>query len=195
MVLPYMNLNRVSAAIVESDKYVLELVSQTLKGFGLVHQACFETGEAAKSHIANGGSNICLIEAVLPDISGFDLVRWVRRLETREVRTTPIIMLTGYTQKEAIRQARDCGANSIIKKPVLPQILFDRIAWIAKNERQFVEAVDYTGPDRRVKIAGPPGGIARRITDLPAEAGPAPASDMSQDEIDALLKPNKVTAS
>ena len=192
MVLPYMNLNRVSAVIVESDKYVLELVSQTLKGFGLVHQACFETGEAAKSHIASGGGSLCLIEAVLPDMSGFDLVRWVRRLEAKEIRTTPIIMLTGYTQKEAVRQARDCGANSVIKKPVQPQVLFDRIAWIAKNERQFVEARDYVGPDRRVKLAGPPGGVGRRSTDL--SAGTASDSNMLQDEIDDLLKPIKAKA-
>jgi DNA-binding response OmpR family regulator len=189
-----MNLNMVSAVIADGDKYVLDLVTQILKGFGLERQAAFETGAAAKDYVAERGADLCVIESVLPDMSGFELVKGIRRLESEQVRVTPIIVLTGHTQVEAIAQARDCGANAVVKKPVSPQILFDRIAWVAKNERPFVEAAGYIGPDRRFKSMGPPDGVARRSTDLSAEVGDATEPNMSQDEIDALIKPMKVTA-
>ena len=195
MVQSRMNLNKVSAVLVDGDKYVLDLVAQMLKGFGLERQTSFETGAAAKEHIGKGGVDFCLIESVLPDMSGFDLVKWIRRADNSQVRVTPIIVVTGYTQMEAVAQARDCGANAVVKKPISPQVLFDRIVWVAKNERPFIEAENYVGPDRRFKSSGPPGGVGRRSTDLSAEVGVATEPNMSQDEIDALLKPMKVAAS
>ncbi|MFZ1989972.1 MAG: response regulator, partial [Alphaproteobacteria bacterium] len=135
-----------------------------------------------------------LIEAALPDMPGFDLVSWIRRCESKEIRTMPILMLTGYTQKQAIALARDCGANSVLKKPVSPHVLFDRIAWVARNERQFVETANYIGPDRRFKSLGPPQSPGRRITDLSSEMS-ASSADMSQDEIDVLIGTEKVKAS
>jgi CheY-like chemotaxis protein len=189
------NLSKVSGLIVDSDKYVLDLVAQMLRGFGLEKQAALETGVGAKELIAKGGVDLCLIEGNLPDMSGFDLVKWVRRLSDPKIRFIPIILLTGYTKANAVTQARDCGANLVVKKPVSPQILFDRIAWVAKGDRPFIECEAYVGPDRRFKHIGPPDGIGRRGTDLPPEVGAATEPNMSQDDIDALMKPTKIATS
>lgn len=192
MVQSYMNLSKVRAVIVDHDKYVLGLVTEMLKGFGLADQACFETGEAAKDYIARHPTDLCLIEAALPDMSGFDLVSWIRSCASKEIRTMPVLMLIGYTQKQTIALARDCGANSVLKKPVSPHILFDRIAWVARNDRHFVEAPNYIGPDRRFKSLGPPEGSGRRRTDLSADLN-ASNAEMSQDEIDTLISSDKST--
>ena len=194
MVLRYMNLSKVRAVIVDHDKYVLGLVTEMLKGFGLSNQTCFETGEAAKDHISKCEVDLCLVEATLPDMSGFDLVSWVRQRPNKEIRTMPVLMLIGYTQKQTIALARDCGANAVIKKPVSPPVLFDRIAWVSRNDRHFVETATYVGPDRRFKTLGPPEGAGRRRTDLPAGIG-ASTAEMSQDEIDVLISSNKSTTS
>ena len=190
-----LNLNMASALLVDSDGYARDLVVRMLRGFGLERQFVCETGGSARELVPAGGIDLCMIESKLPDMSGFDLVKWIRRLPDERVRVVPIVMLTGYTQMEAVTQARDCGANSVIKKPVSPQVLFDRIAWISKNERPFVEAQNYIGPDRRFKSIGPPQGVGRRATDLSAEIGAATEPNMSQDEIDALIKPMRISAS
>jgi DNA-binding response OmpR family regulator len=186
------NLSKVSAVIVDSDKCVLDLMAQMLRGFGLERQTALETGAAAKELIAKGGVDLCLIEGNLPDISGFDLVKWIRRLSDPKIRFTPIMLLTGYTKANAIAEARDCGACMVVKKPVTPQILFDRLTWVAKRDRQFIECESYVGPDRRFKHIGPPDGIGRRNTDLPPEVGAATEPNMSQADIDNLMKPTKI---
>jgi hypothetical protein len=71
-------------------------------------------------------------------------------------------------------------------------VLFDHIAWSAKSSRPFIETEDYVGPCRRFKNIGPPSGAGRRSTDLSPEIGAAQEPNMSQDEIDSLLRPTKI---
>jgi hypothetical protein len=57
----------------------------------------------------------------------------------------------------------------------------------------FVESETYVGPDRRFKNTGVPVGTkGRRKGDLSADVGEAVDPNMSQDDIDNLLKPNRV---
>lgn len=58
----------------------------------------------------------------------------------------------------------------------------------------FIESDSYAGPDRRFRREGPPPGMAgRRSGDLSAAVGHAETPNLSQDEIDSLMKPTKVS--
>ncbi|MEJ0058815.1 MAG: hypothetical protein WDM79_04155 [Terricaulis sp.] len=51
----------------------------------------------------------------------------------------------------------------------------------------------FSGPDRRWKNAGvPPGTTGRRDGDLSAEVGEATESNLSQNQLNAIMKPQKV---
>ena len=90
-------------------------------------------------------------------------------------------------------KARDCGASFTIAKPITPKIVLERLFFIAKDQRMFVDCGAYIGPDRRFKREGPPVGMeGRRSDDLGAEMGESAAPNMSQEEIDAMMKPSKV---
>jgi len=58
----------------------------------------------------------------------------------------------------------------------------------------FVECDTYFGPDRRYKNEGPPPEFpdGRRREDVTTELGEAAEPNMSQDELDNLIKPQKV---
>ena len=85
------------------------------------------------------------------------------------------------------------GASFVVKKPAPPQVMMQRIMWLLKDERKFVTAPDYCGPDRRVRAMGPPVGVkGRRHDDLSAEVGMATTPNLDQDEIDALFSPKAV---
>jgi hypothetical protein len=72
-------------------------------------------------------------------------------------------------------------------------VLLERINWVARDERSVIETDTYCGPDRRFKREGPPIGTqGRRSDDLSPEIGEAVDDNMSQDEINALMKPAKV---
>jgi hypothetical protein len=65
---------------------------------------------------------------------------------------------------------------------------------VARDERMFVDCEAYAGPDRRFKFEGPPPGEdGRRDNDLPAEVGQATDPNLSQDELDSMMKVSKVS--
>jgi hypothetical protein len=73
--------------------------------------------------------------------------------------------------------------------------MFDRVVWLSRDEREFVESQGYVGPDRRRKAFGPPSGQkGRRDSDHSVEVGAASGPDMSQSMIDAMLNPKKAVA-
>ncbi len=162
---PRLNLKNVTALLVDSDQFTRNLVANMLRGFGMDQPTVCSTGEQAKHHLTNHYADICIFEAAQPDMPCADLIRWIRRQEKSPFRFVPIIVMSGYTQLRLISTVRDAGANIVVKKPVSPQSIYDRILWVARNQRPFVEAGDYIGPDRRFKNVDPPGGKFRRETD------------------------------
>lgn len=187
------NFRQVNVLIVDSDAYSISILGQILRGFGAASQVAAETGEQAKQIFLSQQFELLLCESKLPDMDGADLVRWLRRLDKIPTRYMPVIMLTGYTQLAYVAAARDAGANHVVRKPVSPAKLLDHILWVAQSDRPLIETSAYIGPDRRFKFMGPPDGVGRRAGDLPAEVGVATERNLSQDEIDAFMRPAKVT--
>jgi DNA-binding response OmpR family regulator len=140
-----------------------------MRGFRMDTPAIRDTGADAKQFLQQQAVDLIVTEAILPDMPSSELIRWVRRPEMGSVRFIPIIVLSGYTQLPTVAAARDAGANTVLKKPVSPQGLFDRILWVARVPRPFIECSTYTGPDRRFKADEPPDKIYKRSDDTPVE--------------------------
>jgi DNA-binding response OmpR family regulator len=189
---PRLNFHGVTALLVEGDRQSVSLLGEILRRFGLDNQHCVATGAEAKAFVQRVAVDFFFCEAALPDMDGLDLVRWVRR--SAPVPYVPIVVLTGYSRVDAVVGARDAGANLVVKKPLSPQVLFDRLAWMGQGSRKFVETETYVGPDRRFKSIGPPDGLGRRSTDLSQDVGLAREPNMTQSEIDAMMKPTKLAS-
>jgi len=160
-----LNLRGVTTMIVDSDHFTRGLIAQMLRGFGTEPAAAYDTGKAAQAHLQHHYSDLCILEAVFPDMEGAQLIRWVRRQDKSPLRFIPIIVLSSYTQHRHVTLARDAGANLVLTKPVSPQVLYDHIAWVAKVRRPFIETGAYIGPDRRFRTIEPPDGKKKRDTD------------------------------
>lgn len=187
-----LNFEQIEALVVDADQYAVAILGQILRGFGLARFHAVESGEEAKRQLGGHRFDLLICDAVLPDMHPGDLVRWVRRHSDLALRYVPIVVLTGYTEHSNVIIMRDAGANIVVRKPVSPNILFDRIAWSARMDRSYVETDNYIGPDRRFKNTGPPEGVGRRKTDLATDLGAAVEPNMSQKEIDTMLRPTKV---
>ena len=136
-----------------------------LRGFGLQAILSCENGAEAQELLKTNHVDLCLIEADLPDMSGADLIRWIRREQKDPLRFVPIIVLSGYTQRRMLSANRDAGANLLLKKPISAQAVFDRIAWVARTPRPYIETGAYVGPDRRVRQVLPPDNAYKRESD------------------------------
>lgn len=183
-----LNLRELNFLVADASRNFQTLVSRILKNFGVERILESESGPNALDLVRHKKIDVMLCDVNLPDLDGFALTKQIRGDETIENRTIPIFVLTSHTQANNVFRARDSGANMVVAKPVSPNILFDRLHWVAKSPRPFVETDGYFGPDRRFKIEGFPDGVGRREEDADKQLGEEDGPAMSQDEIDGLFK-------
>ena len=187
------NLRRSSVLVVDGNPQAIDLMRQILGGFGVraVH-AAGSTREARDLFHAHQ-FELIIIDPMFIGEEGFEFIRWTRREEGSPNRCTPILATMGHQTLSNVRAARDAGANLVLAKPLSPEVMVQRIIWVARETRPFVVAAGYVGPDRRFKNEGPPAGTeGRRAGDLSVEVPKDAAPNMSQDEVDELFKPRKV---
>lgn len=188
-----LRLDDVKTLIVDGDHAGASLMLEMMRGLGFTSLRLVESAGAAFGLLDGADFDLCLCDAQLPDMTGADFARAVRA-RAAPSRFLPLLMLTSYAAYGQVTALRDAGAHLVMKKPASPQALYDRLAWVAQPRRGFVESETYTGPDRRFRSLGPPGGVGRRATDLSAELGAATEPNMSQEEIDSLIRPMRVMA-
>jgi two-component system, chemotaxis family, chemotaxis protein CheY len=181
------NLRDLVILIAEPSSFMSMLIHGMLRGFGSNKVLEVRDSTSLLRALVAQKIDILICDARLPPHGGLTLTRSIRRKQDNENRTVPILLMTSDGRETTIKSARDVGANMVLAKPISPGSLYDRLAWIAFNPRQFVDTQNYFGPDRRFKIEGYPGGVGRRRGDkaveVAAEAGPA----LAQDDIDNLF--------
>jgi CheY-like chemotaxis protein len=186
------NLDRSVVLLVDDNPQALEALTSMFRGFGVRKQFKSTSGAGAMHVVKTQELDLIVIDSSMPDMDGYDFVRWLRREGPETARFTPVIMLTGHAARSTVEKSRDSGANFVVSKPFTPEILLQRVFWVAKDERQMVVADGYVGPDRRFKNMGPPLGVkGRRKDDLSTHVGVATDPNMDQSDIDMLLKPMK----
>jgi DNA-binding response OmpR family regulator len=188
-----LNLSKATVLLLQNNQTELDILGQVFIGFGVkAIRKCLSLNEA-NDCIKNGILfDLIIVDCDLPGGAGFDFIKGLRRMEDNDNRLTPIMLVSGHTAAGSITKARDCGANFVVAKPITPKTMFDRVMWLAREERQFVVTDTFAGPDRRHKTFGPPAGTkGRRHDDVSAKIGRPVGPDMSQSDIDALLNPKK----
>lgn len=179
------DLRNSSALIVDDNAQALELLNQVLLGFRLKNITTARSSFEAESHTTVTRFDLLIIDTDMPEEDGLSLTRKIRKSATNPNTTAPIIMLGAHTPIDRVMEARNAGANLVVKKPIVPGVLLQRIAWLARTNREYVRAPNYCGPDRRFKLAAPPDGEERR------ESAKALLVDreraLSQQDIDSLF--------
>ena len=187
------NLEKVSVLIVDDSMPSLDLLAQVVTGFGVKALQRAESAKAAQVQLRERTFDLVISATNMAGVDGYELVKWLRLGALEANRYVPVILVSGHTPPSQVFKARDSGANFTVAKPITPKVLLERILWAAREERQFIECDSYLGPDRRFKNEGPPIGVdGRRRDDLPPELGEVTGDNMSQDQINALMRPSKV---
>ncbi len=192
----YINLDKARALIVDDNPQSLDILIGVLTSFGLRNVTRKADGKEAQEELQFHSYDLILANGDLPELDGYDLTRWLRREADEANRMTPVIIVTSHTRRSQVEKARDCGANFIVTKPISPAVMLERILWVAKGDRLFIECDTYIGPDRRWRNQGPPVEFpdGRRRDDKSIELGDGAGHNMSQDELDALIKPMRSIA-
>jgi CheY-like chemotaxis protein len=187
------NLERATVLVLDDNGASLDILSQVVAGFGVKQLNRAESVDDAQALIRTKTFDLIISDVQMPVTDGIEFIEWLRREGGETNRYVPVILVTGHTRTTQVFKLRDAGSNYVVAKPITPKVLLERIFWVAREDRQFIECDSYIGPDRRFKHEGPPPGTdGRRKDDLPAEVGEAQTPNMSDDEIANMMRPAKV---
>lgn len=160
------NLERAAVLLLDDTPMGMSILVQIVTGLGAKMLYRCTSVEAAQEVAAQHEIDLAIVDAMAPEGKGYDFVEWLRREAQEPNCYTPVLITTAHTPTSDIVRARDCGGHFIIKKPIAPIVMLERIIWVAKAGRPFLFTGSYVGPDRRFRDDGPPDGVGRRREDL-----------------------------
>jgi len=158
--------------IIEDKDHMRALLRRLLNHIGvrIMHEA--PDGAAALEMLNTIECDLILSDLSMAPMDGLEFVHRVRSAKTGTTPpSVPIIMISGYTERNKVEAARDAGVNEFLAKPVTPQHLISRITEIIERPRPFVRCDTYAGPDRRRRQTGNFVGPGRRANDPPGTRG------------------------
>lgn len=179
---------KIGVMVVDDNRNMRALLCSILHALGFKRIKEVADGESALEEIPQFCPDIIITDWHMEPMNGIELVKNIRASGEDQVRYLPIIMLSGHSEAERVRGARDAGAHEFLAKPISAKSLFARIIRIVDSPRPFVKTDFYFGPDRRRQDLGPEAGMPDRrqgakATDVaPTDAAPA---EMPTDAADA----------
>lgn len=108
-------MSRATVLIVDDEEMARDLLVRRFsrQGFAAVSAA---GGRAALDAVEAGRVDVVLLDMEMPDMSGLDVLRRLRRRHTAA--DLPVVMVSGRQDSESIVSALDLGANDYVTKPV-----------------------------------------------------------------------------
>jgi two-component system KDP operon response regulator KdpE len=116
------------ALVVEDDEFVRGAVCALLRreGFRVVEAA---DGETALALAAGSHPDVVVLDVMLPDLDGFEVVRRLRRYSS-----VPVLMLTALDGENDLVAALEGGADDYLTKPYGARELLARVRALLRRE-------------------------------------------------------------
>lgn len=179
--------------IVDDSRMSLDILNSAFMGYGVRERLRVDNVDDALRTMKSRAIDLLVLAGEMQDDGTETLLRWLRRDAPDPVCFTPVVVVLRHTARANVMRVRDAGANYIVAKPISAGTLLSRVIWIARERRAFLKGDSYTGPDRRFHNSGIPLGMdGRRAEDHVGELGGAVDPNLSQNEVDMLMKPMKV---
>lgn len=116
-------------AIIEDDKDLAKLVEIWLTEAG--HDChLIDSGNAAIRQLQRDSFDLVLLDWMLPDINGDEVLKWIRSNLGWSI---PVIFVTARNTEEDIAFALNQGADDYITKPIRPKELIARIQVLGRR--------------------------------------------------------------
>jgi CheY-like chemotaxis protein len=141
--------DRLKILVVDDNAHMRKLVVTILQAFGVIQIHEAGDGQRAWAVLREVNPDIILLDWVMEGMSGLDLVKMIRTNPQAPNPFVPVVMLTGHTHIDQVRQARDAGVNEFLAKPVSVKSLMARLVAVIEQPRPYVRTGVYFGPCRR----------------------------------------------
>jgi len=114
--------------LVEDDRRIAAVISQALIEEGH-HVNTLATGRHAEEHILTMPYNVAVLDLMLPECDGFQVLRKVREARS----TMPILVLSARDGMADVVRALDLGADDYVTKPFHLDLLLARVRSVSRR--------------------------------------------------------------
>jgi len=125
--------------VVEDDRDIREMVCKSLAQNDFQAAGCRDVQEAKQS-LSRLVPDCLVIDWMLPDGSGIELVRWLRRQE--QYQQIPVLMLTARSEESDMITGLDSGADDYLTKPMSLRELNARVRALLRRPARYEEHLD-----------------------------------------------------
>ncbi len=133
--------------VVDDEKRMVRFIQLNLEQDGYQVITAYNGSEALEQ-VRTQLPDLILLDIMMPDINGFEVLKRIR-----EVNTVPVIMLTAKGEEDDRIQGLELGADDYITKPFSPREMVSRIRAVLRRTRSFKEdQVDLIKVDDRLTI-------------------------------------------
>jgi len=159
------NLEKLSVLVVEDTLPMLRLINAVLGSLGVRNICTALNGERAFEVFRKESPDIVIADWHMEPVDGIELTRLIRRDSLSPNRMVPIILITGFSAVPRVATARDAGVTEFMVKPFSANDMAKRLSYVINKPRDFIDAPEYFGPDRRRRRNPDYGGPFRREED------------------------------
>ncbi len=143
------NFHKASVLIVEDNVPMIELIKSVVETFGFQDIYTAHDGNEGFETFCRHSPDLVISDWMMKPTNGIEMAYKIRQDSKSPNKFVPIILLTGFSQKQRVIEARDTGITEFIVKPFKASDLYKRIENIVESPRSFIESSDFFGPDRR----------------------------------------------
>lgn len=135
------NLERMGILVVDDSHLSRAVIQKYLNNAGFGNIFLAESGAEAiqilRSHEEKGGIDLVLMDIVMKDMTGIEVCGKIKA--DKKYADIPVVMVTGVTDKEKLKEAFSVGAVDYITKPVSDMELHARVRSVLGLRREMEE--------------------------------------------------------
>ena len=133
--------SRLRFLVIDDNGYMRRIIRTLLHGFGTREVFEAEDGAAGLEAFATHLPDVVITDWSMPVFDGIELTKMIRQPDTSPNPFVPIIMITGYAERNRVFEAREAGVSEMLVKPISAKALYSRIAKVVLNPRPFIRTV------------------------------------------------------
>jgi len=120
-----LDVSKARLLIVDDHPTIRAILRQMIRAIGLKNYDEAEDGTKAYDKLCRNEYDIMLLDWVMPNMSGIDLLKKIR--QERRFAKIAVIMVTSESAKENVIEAIKSGANDYVVKPFNQSTLKDKL--------------------------------------------------------------------
>jgi two-component system, response regulator PdtaR len=124
-----------SIVVVDDDPIIRMDIREMLEGEGYVVSGEAKNGEEAIEIVARLKPDLVIMDVKMPVMNGIKASQIIRKLHD-----TSILLLTAYSQRELVQDAREAGVAAYLVKPVSEEDLIPAVE-IALSQKEKIESL------------------------------------------------------